>query len=537
MESDKEADKINVVIVDDEYLERNLLKNCLDWASLQIEIVGEAENASEALEVIQREKPDVLFTDIQMPGIDGIGLSELILKQYPEMKVVVITGFDKFDYAQRSIKAGVSDYLLKPIDSEDVRNTAVKIKKDIEVDRKNRQDEQELRKQLYDSLPYLRERFFNELMVGAEHNTYEKMSFLGIHFENAPFQVAVFEIISEQGQMNEESRFLLSMRLRREIESFFPFNTFVSAHTADRIVVLNNDLRIDLYEKCECLLQEITKTHSCPLSVGLGSIKKSVEEISVSYQEALKAVNYRVVLGNNVVILYDNIFLSDKTEPPVNEKMEEQLDFYLRTGLDNKVRDTIRKMCESIEFKDTAALKTLRTTAINIVLLIFRAMAEVGVDPDELYRYEAQINNRIFQLETLPETESFLEETSKKCLVLIDRHQSIRINSLIEDVKNYVRENFADSGCSLADIADKLYFNQSYLSRTFKKKAGISFTEFLTEVRMEKTVELLREGKLKAFEIAEAVGIPDPNYFSTCFKKYTGVSVSQYRKSMNIRAL
>lgn len=194
-------------------------------------------------------------------------------------------------------------------------------------------------------------------------------------------------------------------------------------------------------------------------------------------------------------------------------------------------------MCESIEFKDAAALKTLRTTAINIVLLIFRAMAEVGVDPDELYRYEAQINSRIFQLETLPETESFLEETSKKCLVLIDRHQSIRINSLIEDVKNYVRENFADSGCSLADIADKLYFNQSYLSRTFKKKAGISFTEFLTEVRMEKTVELLREGKLKAFEIAEAVGIPDPNYFSTCFKKYTGVSVSQYRKSMNIRAL
>lgn len=160
MEPDQETGKIKVVIVDDEYLERNLLKKCIDWAALGLKIVGEAGNADEALGVIEREKPDVLFTDVQMPGTDGIGLSELILQKHPEMKVVVLTGFDKFDYAQRSIKAGISDYLLKPIDSENVFHTAAKLKKNIEIGRKNKQDEQELKKQLYESLPYLRERFF-----------------------------------------------------------------------------------------------------------------------------------------------------------------------------------------------------------------------------------------------------------------------------------------------------------------------------------------------------------------------------------------
>ncbi len=533
----KENDLIKVVIVDDEYLERNLLKKCIDWTSLNMKIVGEAQDATEALDLICRESPDILFTDIQMPGTDGIGLSEFAFKKFPEIHVVVITGFDKFEYAQRSIKAGISDFLLKPIDGEEVQRTAVKLKKRIENDRKSMQEEIELKKQLYDNLPYLRERFFNELMFGEVDGVREKMSFLGIYFENAVFQVAVFEIVPEAVPPDEESCFLLSIRVRKRINDFFQSwkNTFVFAHTTDRIVILNNDSRIDLYEQCEILLKQTAEKLPYPFCIGLGSMKKQIDEICISYREALEAVHYRVAFGNNTVILYDTIRFPGSAESSGSKGYDEQLDFYIKAGLSNKIQDTIQKICESIDLKKASALETLRMTAMNINLFIFRSMAEAGLEPDEIYRFELQTNSRVFQLRTLPETEEFLKEIVSKCLDLLDQRQNSQISSLIEVVKNYIRENYMNGNLSLSDLAEKLYFNPSYLSRTFKKKAGVSFTEYLMEVRMTKAVELLKNGKLKAFEIAAAVGIPEPNYFSTCFKKYTGVSVSQYRKPLNFK--
>jgi two-component system, response regulator YesN len=533
----KENDLIKVVIVDDEYLERNLLKKCIDWSSLNMKIVGEAQDAAEALDLICRESPDVLFTDIQMPGTDGIGLSEFALKKFPEIHVVVLTGFDKFEYAQRSIKAGISDYLLKPIDGEEVQKTAVKLKEQIESDRKSNQEDSELKKQLYDNLPYLREHFFNELMLGKIEGVREKMSFLGVHFENSVFQVATFEIVPEAAPSDEESQFLLSMRVRKEINDFFQSceNTFVSAHTTDRIVILNNNSRIDLYEQCEILLKQTAEKLPYPFCIGIGSMKKQIDEICISYREALEAVHYRVAFGNNKVILYDTIRFPCGAESLNSKGYVEQLNFYIKTGLTDKIQDTIQKICEGIDLKKASALETLRMAAMNINLTIFRSMAEAGLEPDEIYRFELQTNSRVFQLRTLPETEEFLKEIVSKCLDLLDQRQNSQISSLIEVVKNYIRENYMNSSLSLSDLAEKLYFNPSYLSRTFKKKAGVSFTEYLMEVRMTKAAELMRNGELKAFEIATAVGIPEPNYFSTSFKKYTGVSVSQYRKPLNIK--
>jgi len=104
-------DKIKVLIIDDEYLERNLLKGCIDWNTLGMEIAGEASNANEGFKLIDELKPDVVFTDIKMPGIDGIKFSESILQKYPTIKIVILTGYNDFNYAQKSVKIGISDFL------------------------------------------------------------------------------------------------------------------------------------------------------------------------------------------------------------------------------------------------------------------------------------------------------------------------------------------------------------------------------------------------------------------------------------------
>lgn len=534
MEQAEKAEEIRVVMVDDEYLERSLLKNCFDWNSINMTVVGEAENAEQAVRVIRREKPDILFTDIQMPGSDGIALGELAMKDDPNLKIVVITGFDQFDYAQRSIKAGISDYLLKPIDCEEVEKTAVQLKRRIEAERAARREEKKLKAQLRQNLPYLRQRFFHELMLGLREGAREKMSFLGIQFENAPFQVAVAEFTDGAVPAREEAQFLLEMKISQGLKEFFqPWEkVYVFSFAADRIVILCNHPGLDLNEKCESALESMKKFCAGPVCIGLGGMVKEVSGISVSYQEAVEAVRYRIVLGNNRVILHDDIQLSEHVKSRKEGECWERLNFYIKAALEQKAKNTIHEICCELGRRNASTVQSLRMTAMNAVFSLFRSMAEGGVGPEEINAFEAQVNGKIFELETLPETERFLTDAAGRCIQVMNRGQKVKINGLVEKMKAYVRGHFDDSALSLSELADQLYFNPSYLSRTFKKGAGVSFTEFLTEVRMEKAVELLREGDRKAFEIAQAVGIPDPAYFSTCFKKYTGVSFSRYRKSM-----
>ena len=127
--------KTKVIIVDDEYLIRNLIRNCIDWDEIDIEIVGEASNAHECLKLIENTKPDIVLTDINMPLTNGLDMSEHLLKKYPEIKIIIITGYDKFEYAKRSVRLGVSDFILKPIDDEELKIAVLRIKEKIEKEK------------------------------------------------------------------------------------------------------------------------------------------------------------------------------------------------------------------------------------------------------------------------------------------------------------------------------------------------------------------------------------------------------------------
>ena len=122
---------IKVMIIDDEYLIRNLIKKCIDWNEIGIDIIGEASNAVEGLNLIVKEKPNIILTDINMPITDGLDMSKCILEKYPDIKVIVITGYNEFEYAKRSIKIGVSDFILKPIDEEELKHSVLKLKDEI----------------------------------------------------------------------------------------------------------------------------------------------------------------------------------------------------------------------------------------------------------------------------------------------------------------------------------------------------------------------------------------------------------------------
>lgn len=535
--------KIKVVVVDDEPLEINLIKKCIDWKTFNMEIVGEAQNAISGMELVEKLSPDILITDINMPIIDGIKFSEMVIQMRSKTKIVILSGYDDFKYAQKSIKIGVSDFLLKPVNNDEVFKAASKLKNIIDYERESSNEYDLLKKQLSDNLPYIKEKFLIELLSGNFENEkiIDKALFLGLRFKYQSVQIAAIEINSssiDDDNVNTGIYFMRNIKIMNMIKEFFHGKEFIYTFydTLNRIIILNNNENIDILEKCETLKTKMVDNTQYSVSIGLGGIKKHVCGIHASYKEALDALKYRVTVGNNMVILYDHINIgnnNNNNKHDVNE-LNEKMCFYIKSGLYDKAAFLVNEYFENVDLQCKNNLKDIRIIAMNIICINFKTLIGIGINnTEEIYNSQIASFNEILLLDNLPDIIKFLHEILFKSIKIINEKQTSKIDDIIIKAKKYIDDNLQNNKLSLSLIAKHLYLNQSYLSRMFKKEIGISFVEYLTKIRMEKAIGLLKEGDMKAFEIADSIGISDSNYFSTCFKKYTGVSVSEYKKDIN----
>lgn len=521
------SDKIKVIFVDDEYLERNLLKNCIEWNKLDIEVAGEASNADEALKLIDSVRPDIVFTDINMPIMDGLKLSNIIQSRYPDIKIVVVTGFDDFEHAHKSIKMGVSDFIVKPISDDEVYKTVLTLKQQIEKKRSDNEEYSVLRQQFLENLPFIREKFYNELISGEidDKKAIERMLFLGISFRGNSYQAAVIEYADGESS-DEESHFLQSMQVLNRVKEFFK-SMVVFTDTRGRAVVINYDENIDLYEKCE----EFLSGAPADICIGVGNIKKDLSSISLTYKEALEALKYKVAVGMNSVILHSSIRPVEEKSDNNAENLNEKLVFGIKSRLLESAVEAADQIFDRIDIKSEKVLKEIRITAGNIASLCLKVLMESGEDVDYIYKESLRVNSDFMALTTMPHAREYVKEFIKKSVEKTGRINQHKISDIVLDVKNFIDGNYSDCKLSLTLVAGKLFLNPSYLSRTFKKESGESFVEYLTSVRMEKAMRLLKKNEYKAFEVAEMVGISDANYFCSCFKKYFGVSVSSFKKA------
>lgn len=522
--------RITVLVVDDEYLERNLVKRCIDWDALGLEIIGEASNADDALALIESLKPDIIFTDIRMPGMDGIEFSKIALQKHPDAKIVILTAYNDFDYAQTALKIGVSDFLLKPIDDDEVLNTATKLKALIEAERSERNEFDELKKQIQDNLPYLRERFLNELISGSidESAIDEKFAFFGLAFSGNAFQIAALSAIGSS-EAKEEARLIQNLRVVNYVRNYFKKlnKVIVFVDTFNRIIILSSSEGLDLYKICMRLKNKIAKDMGYNANIGIGNIKSSTSAIKASYKEAIDALNYCAAIGaDSMVMCYRDIQATSEESKISNSRLK----FCLKTGLENETVDIIKKAFSGIDASSANAIPSARITALDIVSVCCSVMLELKENFDDVYLREIESYSAIINAESVHAITEHVSAIAISTIKAISREQADNMSNLINDIKRFIKDNISDPNLSLSHVAKHFYLNPSYLSRTFKKETGITFIEYLTNKRMEKAISLLKDKSMKSFEIANAVGISDPNYFSSCFKKYTGLNVSEYRK-------
>jgi len=538
-----ETEYLNVLLVDDEYLIRELLKKRISWESLACKIVGEASCAAEVFDFLEETAVDLIITDINMPKTDGLEMSKKILESYPKIKIIVVSGYDKFEYAKSGIEIGIEDYILKPIREEEVERAVQRVKDKLGKQRESDYENEIIKTQLENNIPYLREKFFLELFKNKRTmpEIKEKLHFLKLEVTDDFVQIALVEIIFNwEKKYSEEDRLIALLGVVHILEVYFRDrdSIHILMDSKENISIFCNNSKVNLIEECAYLLKMIQNSNPrWEITVGIGSIKGKIEHTKDSYNEAITSLQFRAILGGNQIIYYNDLdIVTDKINeiPVIQENSMVQLQFLIKAGLNEQAVEYINILYENIgkyrNVEEQNFTIHVRIQSTRVIAALFYMIASMDIRIDDIAYYQEDLFKEIASITTIPQAKQLVICLVKKLINHVNSIQSHRVNDYMEDICSYIQENMSDYGLTLNKIAAHFYMNPSYLSRIFKQKKGVSFKDYLNKIRMERAVECIRNTDLKAYEIGEKVGIPDANYFSTAFKKYIGISMTDYKK-------
>ncbi|WP_433749383.1 response regulator [Paenibacillus amylolyticus] len=587
------VEPLKVLIVDDEYLIRNLLRMRIDWEQQGMTIIGEASDAEEALDQVELLRPDIVFTDIYMPKMDGIKLSGILMERYPSLKIVVVTGHDEFEYARQSVKLGISDFILKPIRASELLQVTAKLRAAIEQEIGREYELMKLREEMEQSLPYLRERFVNQWLsdVIPEDELQEKARFFGIPISSSEpgLRIAVMEVqvavpqakidvpeanqqLSETShqahqaqrahqarqphqlsqvqtepqhdqthlswhqteahpQPAEEIHILLRMVGMKQVQAFYPQDsqTIIVMDPHNRIVVFSLGANTEFANQVQQLQEELQ--HTLKLEGCEVDVTVGIGQWQSGWGKACAGYREACRALDYQAFVGKNQVICFEDLIIEGGKRPYHSDAQLLQQLQFYV---------SIGAGEEAVLLLERMLSVPFSdVSQFRMAAMDVVTECQRAAIEQQIEGEhalnkevvaaIFTADHLPELKSMLTQYVRTVSDVIQAKRQAKEDNLIDRVKAYLEENMGNAEVGLSSTAAAFYVSSGHLGRLMKKETGQTFVEYLTQLRMKKAEMLLKQTDMKGYEIGEQVGIPDPHYFSVLFKKHIGRSMNEYR--------
>lgn len=523
-----------VIIVDDEELARKMLITGTNWSALNMEIIAEAVSGQDALSIMEEQIPDILFTDIKMPYMDGMELCRIVTKRYPHIKIVITTAFKDFDYAHQCISLGVSHFLLKPINRNDLVSTLLKLREQMEKEKQQWLEFDHLKKILEKNYSFLRERFLLEFCENSTRSVSTEKQ-ISYYFPNGipPYiQVTLLEAhSSHSGNLTEEEHLLQDMKnlefIKKHLEGMNDVEIF--ADNNHHLVLLTYSPKVQVVSLCEQLQRSIYQTSGNEILFGIGNHYDNFYKAEISWTEALESLKFSQYMPNQSIIIYQNDIHVQNTGWTSSPAELEDIKFYVKAGLP----DSVQKLLPSLYMEPDGSPISLEHARILSMTLLSSAVNvanDIGIPLDGLF---SDSGSSFLQILLEPTSQDLRSQTNTFLTRLATEIASYRTNkskTVLWEVLQYIQTHLTDSSLSLGSVAEIFHMNDSYLSRTFTKELGFSFSKYLNRLRMEHAITLINTTDLKAYQIAEAVGIPDAYYFSNCFKKYTGKSIRDYRK-------
>jgi two-component system, response regulator YesN len=517
-----------VFLVEDEIVAREGMRDNVDWKAHGFEFSGEAPDGEMALPLLHAVKPDVLITDIRMPFMDGLRLSQIVRDRMPTTKIIILSGHDEFEYAQKAIQLGVSEYLLKPVSVQDLHSVLQRVASELERDRGEQDALKKLRDQVEENRAALREKLLLGLVTGTVSSVeaIEKSQFLGIDLVARCYLVVILRV--EPSDCAEPFDYRRCQYVQQVVSRHVENNPdvfLIKMDMEESALVLKGNSPEYLLEERDLLLerirQEVEQT-KCKLMVGSGTPQKRITDICRSFTEALD--NLQSMMSGHQTGFEAGF---DKAELLKVDKsvVEDYLRFGAVGNFDAFFETYIHPLGE----------KALRSSVVNhyifldIVLTTAKFVDELGGDVAQIIPEFDSIETILTDIETGGQLREQARNVLVNGLVFRDSRVNNQYAGVIKQAQDYIDRHYMDPDISLNSTAAQVNLSPCHFSAVFSQEAGGTFKEYLTEIRIRRAKELLRTTSLKTFEICYQIGYNDPHYFSHVFRKNTGLTPGEFR--------
>lgn len=534
-------DLYSIILVDDEEEVRKSIIKKIEWQAAGFRVVGDAENGEDAMEKIEMLEPDVVLTDIRMPYMDGLALAEKVRQRYPSMKVVIFSGYDDFEYAQRAIKLNVTEYILKPVNVEELTSILKRIKNNLDLEIEEKRNLSRLREKYRNSLPIIREQFFNDLvhknldkeLVEQKLKEYDIPVLGARKWVIAAIDVEKEEVGEPLSLHNEEELIPISVMqiVREKLEGYSRFSLFQSASEADMVVIaaLDDDNSITgLIDVLGDICKETKRILKVPVTIGIGHSCEELSGVIRAYQSSVDALGYKAIAGIGSTIYINDMEPVGAGKLEFDSVTEGELISAIKFGPEEKIEASVRGIIDKMK---TAKVhhRQQQVYMIGVLNSMIQMIQQYDLAMEDIMGGELEYMEVFDKLKKIEEFGQWLLKIAGKMNLKINQERDMTTRQVIQEARQYIMDHYQNPDLSVEMICRHLHMSPAYFSTMFKKETGQAYIAYLTDLRLSKAVELLNKTDDKTYIIAAKVGYQEQNYFSYVFKKKFGVSPTRFR--------
>ncbi|RGG60589.1 response regulator [Blautia sp. AF19-10LB] len=546
---------LKIFLAEDEVIVRETIKRMIPWENLGFELVGEAADGEMALPLLLRQKPDLLITDIKMPFMDGLTLAKVAKKEIPGLKVVILSGYDDFNYAKQAINIGVEDYLLKPITKNALIERLTEIRSRYEHEKTQKEYYEKFHREMQAYEKNSSRDFFEALVSGSMDmmEIYRRSEKLGLDIVAEAYNVLIFTMNCEEdfsGQREGYSEWEAeSLEL---LEEFFSENTSAMLFRCNIFSygVLIKGQKETIGENTRSCVSEIQrildrKEQKRQWFVAAGEPVERLSQIQKSYYSASRAFSQRYLYDENI-LYYDemasmekkNVTEDDSTylqKVDVNALNPVILQKFLSNGLLEETENFVKDYFYAIGQEPLESLVFRNYVTLNVRFSVMSFLKEIGCDTRTLEQEDTE-DVLSESSKSLENAIAYAKKIISQAIALRDQNSGNKNRSILKTAVDFIDSHYMEEDMSLNKAANAANVSANHFSALFSQNMGQTFIEYLTNLRMNKAKEYLRCTSMRSSEIAGEIGYKDAHYFSYLFKKTQGMTPSDYRKAREDKA-
>lgn len=504
---------LKILIIDDEEIERRALAMMLKYNRKDVLELQEAENGLSAIEIFREFQADIVLADINMPGINGLEAIRIMQKIKPETRFVIISAYNLFNYAQEALRLNVYDFLIKPIQIQDLNQVIDNIKAELFARKENTKKEQLHQEKMNQLLPLIESDCV--FAIASMHSNASIKELL--HMMQSSIATACVFIVR-----GENMNYIFLNMIKKRLQ-FLGMTCIGELINGVCVMVLISQKKMEMSQIREMILYIMnTEKQADQIQIGVGSICQPDENLRISYNQAMYAVQYAFTNRRLLCVYHETLEISEQKEFSVRQ-IAERISKYIYAGNIEVIEGEMRELFAQMQM--TLNYQEIQNQSYGLYTLVCSGLNDYDI------KLMAAVSGQIFTFRDIPAlrnflTAHFINEAEKYSAINFTGNNS----NMGETIIKMVREQYMQK-LTLENIADQLNYSFYYLSKLFKSYTGTTFSEYLTQYRVEKAKELLSSGEMSVKEIAYATGFNSQGYFAKIFKKYTGISPSEYKKT------